>query len=421
MKLKYYLTFAAIAATFLLTQSSGISEERVSNERSGSSSRNGQRTPSPSDILIVQLQDGADQQRFDEELKAIHGTVLGTIPAGPDLSFLIVQTEPGQADAVQKKLSQSKDVESVERNRACSPQTSPPARMKRHKKRHKHFGVAPPPNQLGGIPNDPYLPDQWPISAMHYTEARDSGLSYQTPITVYYVDSGANVIPGEVNTSAIQFDFSNPVKPTGAEESVHDANYHGTATTTLICTTDNALGYTGIANMEGNYCYLFMCRANQDGFEFGNYVGIIAALGFITNTKGLPPGPICLGYNDTAPDTFNSDPLIQNLALRLRKKGFVLVLPAGNDGQVDPSPEKHIRRVASIDPDGQLSSFSNYGPFPAVAPGGNIEVYTVEGGIQEGWIANGTSMAAPAWCAAIADVIPIPGHFAARSKRCPVS
>jgi len=66
MKLKYYLTFAAIAATFLLTQSSGISEERVSNERSGSSSRNGQRTPSPSDILIVQLQDGADQQRFDE-------------------------------------------------------------------------------------------------------------------------------------------------------------------------------------------------------------------------------------------------------------------------------------------------------------------------------------------------------------------
>jgi hypothetical protein len=248
---------------------------------------------------------------------------------------------------------------------------------------------------------------------MNYFDARDAGVPYSTTtvVNMYFIDTGADVIANEVNTKGIQFDFSDPVKPTGALEALHDATYHGDATTTMICTTDNNLGYVGIGNLEGNNCFLVMCRASQkgemnaDGTDAtGNYVGIIAALSFLANTP-YPPGPICLSYNDAPPHTLNADPAIQALAKQLRKKGFVVVLGAGNDGKEDTSPEQDIRRVTSVSQDGLLSKFSNYGPFQAVAPGDSIHCYTPQAGIQAGWESSGTSFSAPTWCSAMADVM----------------
>ena len=61
----------------------------------------------PDDLLIVQLSDGADRTKFDDLLQEVHGQVIQTVEAGPQLKFLFVKAEPGQADAVQKRLSKN--------------------------------------------------------------------------------------------------------------------------------------------------------------------------------------------------------------------------------------------------------------------------------------------------------------------------
>lgn len=415
--------------------------------------------------MVVQLRDHADMDKLNELLQQVHGRVVRTIPAGP-LRFLVVQGDPRQARNIQIRLSKSESVASVVLNQSCPVQasimpqtgaaaaakTAPPAvtadtakkkepekkkpeptkkkkePLKKKKKKGGSSGSSssgsssgstgsgsttsntPPPNPylLTGTPNDPDLAQQWSVPYMNFNQARDSGLQYNTPLYAYYIDTGATVIPGELNVNGIQFDYSDMTTPSKAQEPMFDAGYHGTATTTLLCTTDNSAYLTGVANFEGNRCYTVMFRCMQpwqqtSQGDFLNYVGVIDSLSYLL-TSNMPPGPICLSTNSQPPNTFNANSQIQALAQQLRQKGFVVVLPAGNWGMQDPSPEQYIRRVAAIGSDGNLASFSDYGPFPAVAPGANIWVFSPTNTGNLG-IANGTSLSAPAWCAAILDVM----------------
>lgn len=86
-----------------------------------------EKAPSPEDILIVQLTDKADRSEFDDLLKEVHGKVINTLDFGPKLQLLIVQTEPGKADEVAKRLSKDKDVARVQRNQTYHINEGTPA------------------------------------------------------------------------------------------------------------------------------------------------------------------------------------------------------------------------------------------------------------------------------------------------------
>ena len=423
---------ACLAVTLSFTQFPVTADETMLRSTTANTAPTSRKPPTPRDLIVVQLRKGADQEKFNDLVQDLHGTVVQTIQAGPGLQFLIVQTEPGQAQVVQKKLYKDTDVASVELNRVIPTHANPPeytehignwgkqkqnlTKFRTGLPKFNHFihggklrfpppppVAPPPPPPLVGSPTDPGQIYQWDLAAVNWLPARDSGAPYQVPLNVYFVDTGSTFIPGEASIWGTQYNFADPV-PTGAQEGVFDAGYHGTATTTRFCVTDNFTGYAGMGNFESNYTYLVMCRAEPVGQNGGNYVGIVASLSFLANTP-FAPGPICLSYNYPPPNTFNSNPQIQALAQQLRNEGFVVVLPTGNQGQLDNSPEQYIRRVAATDESGKLASFSNYGPFPAAAPGNDIGVYTPQAGAGLGWLASGTSVAAPAWCAAILNVM----------------
>jgi hypothetical protein len=188
------------------------------------------------------------------------------------------------------------------------------------------------------------------------------------------------------------------------QEAVHDSGFHGTFVSSVAATTDNSVGFTGMANLEGNRCTVVYVRISSDGSS-ASLVNIVAALAFIINTPGLPIGPVNLSFGTAPPNSLNNQAIIQQLAHQLSQKGFLLVLAAGNDGVADNSAEQYARRVGAIGPDGNLASFSESGPFPAVAPGVQVCGYTPTGGTSSELFGDGTSFAAPRYCAALIDVM----------------
>jgi hypothetical protein len=409
--------------------------------------------PSPYDLVIVQLKTGADHDKFSELLTSVNGSVIKTISFGTNLQFFVVQCEHNQARQTVRKFQQNDLVTHVDFNQTCFAQNEIASALPRlethesighghsivhshsighghssghghsighgHSSGHGHalpsghahntVSAPPPPpfpfneSPLPSASNDPYYPTQWDLSVLNFGGARKLGLNHDTSLAFYVLDSGVQPIPGELtNASTYQYDFSDPVNPTGAPETVHDAAHHGTWVSTVTATTDNSTGYAGAANIEGSRISLVMCRISNDGHTTG-FVNIIDALSFIYN-HAQTPGPINLSYGFPPPTSINANSAVQQVAQYLQQRGFLLVLAAGNSSIVDTSPELYIRRVAAIDQSGDIASFSNTGPFFAAAPGADIPLYMAGEGltqIQE----SGTSFAAPRWCSAILNVM----------------
>jgi hypothetical protein len=240
---------------------------------------------------------------------------------------------------------------------------------------------------------------------MQFSQARVANAAkFNTPASIIFLDTGINIIPNELGPAAVQYNFSDPVNPTGAQESPFDTGYHGTTTGSVTATTDNNTLLAGMANFEGNRCFLMEYRITSVGSYTGNEYNILVALNSIYNNESLPPVPIVVSYNSAPPYSLNADPMMQQVAQLLMQRGFLVILPSGNNTANDTSPELYIRRVAGIDQNGTLASFSNYGPFKAAAPAANVYVdctlYANDLGVS-----NGTSVAAPRWAAAILDVM----------------
>jgi hypothetical protein len=200
----------------------------------------------------------------------------------------------------------------------------------------------------------------------------------------------------------IQYNFSDPFNPTGAQEAISDSGSHGTGTGTVTAFSDNSIGYTGLANITGQRVMLYVLRISADGQTAG-LLNILTAISFITNNSFLP-GPVNLSFNNPPPNSLNANQSLQQAAAQLAQRGCLLVLSSGNEGTWDPSPELYIRRVAAVDFTGSLATFSNPGPYPAAAPGVAVPAYTSSGPSYQS-SASGTSEAAPRWCAAIVDVM----------------
>ena len=76
---------ALLAAALLNTGLPAICEEQAKQSPASPTASPLPRPCSPDDILIVQLADGADRQRFDDQLQEMHGRVIQTVQAGPNL------------------------------------------------------------------------------------------------------------------------------------------------------------------------------------------------------------------------------------------------------------------------------------------------------------------------------------------------
>jgi Subtilase family len=336
--------------------------------------------PSQADFLVIQLNKDADREKFDDLLTEVHGKLIRTIVAGPNLEFLVIQTEPGEVDAVEKKFKATKDIAIVERNRTY---------------------------KTNAVPDDPYFSAQWDLSFMQFSQARTATASIPRKTAEYliFLDTGATLLGGESARSIMQYDFSNSYDPTGARELVHDSGSHGTETSSVTSSTDNNFGFAGMANFESQRCDITMCRISPDGTN-ASLVSILSALAWINQNPTLPPEPINCSFESPPPSTLNANPMIQEVAKQLQSRGFLLVLAAGNYGVEDRSPELYAHRVASVGATGLLSHFSVFGPFAYAAPGENVLVYTTNSQTATAFV-SGTSFAAPRWCAAIANVMGI--------------
>ena len=248
---------------------------------------------------------------------------------------------------------------------------------------------------------------------MHVNEARDSGdAPVDNTAYLYIVDTGYQ--PNADSTTVVtQFDVSDPNYLLIAPESPHDSGWHGTAVATVAATTDNKIGYAGMANLEGQRCQLIVMRISQDG-ESSDTIRIIRALSYIASESGLHPGAVNLSFGQKPPDTLNNDPAIQLSAQVLQQGGFQLVLAAGNDGVPDNSPEQYARRVAACDQNGNLATFSETGPFKACAPGVSVPVYTSTNGTTP-YLGSGTSFSAPRWSGGIAIIMAATGMTASQA------
>lgn len=380
------------------------------------------------DILIVQLRQDVDEQEFDQLLQQVHGQFLRTIAVGPSLKFQVILAEPGQASTVEKRLSVNKDVAQVQRNAIYSINNDvisaqglgsskfgrfrpirAPFKLGKNFGGKLRFGAATPPPpasfpvvngpQLSGTSNDPYFTSQWDLNLMNFTAARNSGRPYGTPVPLYFCDTGYTV-NADSPAMVIQYNFSDPINPSGGQEAIFDCGKHGTETATVTAYSDNHTGYAGMANLSGQRCMLYELRVSYDGQTAG-LLNILSALAFIANNSGFPTGPVNISYNSPPPNSLNANSALQQAALQLAQRGFLVVLAAGNHGLPDYSPEMYMRRVGAVTMAGTRASFSNYGAFNTACPGVNVAAYTPAGGTSQ-TADSGTSLAAPRWCAAVA-------------------
>lgn len=413
-----------ILANLLAWQLPGVTQTTINqppNSQTASTIPVEHAITSPADVLLVELKEGADRQQFDDLLEETHVIYIRTISAGPTLKFLVVQTEPGKVAQVEQKLRKDNNVGLVERNRQFSVRgTATESALLKQRiifDRHRNFfaphqhnigshrqsnsaPVPPAPSQLSDFPDDPLLGFQYNLLFTNFLDARLlPGLNTRAVANFYILDSGIatnNDSPAVIN----QYDFSTD-NSIGNRVPPHDSGVHGTAVASVTAWTDNNFGLIGTVNLEGQRCALTMCQITNESSPNTTLVRIVGALSFIASTPGLPPGPINLSYGNNPGDpSLNSNSAIQAVAKQLILKNFLVVLGAGNTGEQDTSPELYCRRVASVDPNGNLSSFSEHGPgIYAASYGENIPVYLTDGNVG---FETGTSFSAPQWSAAIA-------------------
>lgn len=379
------MTLAAVTVFFLppaFSEEGASKQSKVSNPVTRPVS-----APRPEDLLIVQLTASADRGEFDSFLEEARGTVIRTIEFGPTVKFLVVQAEAGRAAELAKKLQSCKEIAQVQGNTKLTAND--------------------------GAPNDPYFSGQWGLHFMSYAHGRNYMLQHapvhsgQT-VTMCFLDTGLSPrFASELTSSAVQYDFSG-ANPTGAREALYDSDppiSHGTATASVACSTNNNQGIAGNANIvTGNRINLIELRITSTGSGSTNLLNIILGLSFIYNHV---PQPVVINCSFGAPYPYclNNSPSIQQAARTLWSAGSLLVVSAGNDGIADPSRETpYVRRVAALGQDGRLAYFSEFGPFHGAAPGVNILCYNP--GSSSGLTSySGTSFSAPAWAAAVADIM----------------
>jgi subtilisin family serine protease len=208
------------------------------------------------------------------------------------------------------------------------------------------------------------------------------------------LDTGCNSITtGDEMTNIQQFNFVGGLN--GVPESNVDSGIHGTAVAGIASVrTHNSTLLAGVAS-HNLPTRVTSCRCSSDGSSVQT-IDVLRAMTWCIDNQSLRGGPgiINISLNSIGLPSYNASPVFQEIAKLARKKGDLFVNAAGNDGLVDPSPERNIRRVMAYDEDNNVASFSNTGPFKAGAPGVLVAAMDSPNSVAFG---SGTSFAAPNW------------------------
>lgn len=114
------------------------------------------------DTLLVMVSPDADRDEIGDTVKELKGTIVETIGEGA-LTTLVIRAEKGHLADTEKKLSTDKHFSAVQRNFKYSPMA---------------------------VPNDPYFPSEWHLSALSTSSAWNH--TYGSGVTIGVMDTGCN-------------------------------------------------------------------------------------------------------------------------------------------------------------------------------------------------------------------------------------
>lgn len=248
------------------------------------------------------------------------------------------------------------------------------------------------------IPNDTLYGQQWGYEMMYFPAAWDiqKGENRIPQITVAILDTGVRMTHQDLSPNLIiPTDICNFVNN---NKNPSDDEGHGTHVAGIISAVSN--NSTGVAGIAWNVKILPVKVLNFKGN--GTLAQMIAGINYAV-AKGAKVINLSLGGDTPASIPTDFIHAIDNATAH----NATIIAAAGNEGlnQVNfPANYPGIIAVAALDPDGQLASYSNYGPQIMVcAPGGAGDpINTTQTIISTYYNADnsyaymvGTSMAAP--------------------------
>lgn len=234
------------------------------------------------------------------------------------------------------------------------------------------------PDFVQTITKDAYRDQQWGHEAVGIIEPVNAD-----GIKIAIIDSGGC----EHEDLACNYEFDAISNKEGAG-AARDENGHGTHVQGIIAAiTGNGVGIEGASRGSIIEQYKFI-GANGSGSTFAAIRAIDRAV-----QRGVDV------INASWGSRVDSQALASAVK-RAQEAGIIFVAAAGNDGISNdivphyPSNYEGVVAVGSVEPDGNASSFGNYGSLSVFvgAPGGRI-LSTYRGGVYQ--YLSGTSMAAP--------------------------
>ncbi len=231
--------------------------------------------------------------------------------------------------------------------------------------------------------SDTFLNDQYALDMMDTYEAWDL-VTGDASVMVAIIDTGIDINHIEFQGRLSPLSYNATTEQVGLSHVLDDQD-HGTRVAGVIAANkDNNEGIAGIAqNVE-----LLIIKANEDG-EDAFYDNVLAESIYYAVDQGADIINMSLGgpyENQTVQDAINY----------AHQNEVIVVAAAGNDGTDEPqypAAYDHVVAVSSVDEDGQISEFSNYGDFIDItAPGGEIVTTVMNDSYK---FVSGTSFAAP--------------------------
>jgi hypothetical protein len=237
--------------------------------------------------------------------------------------------------------------------------------------------------KLDAVPNDPMFSQQWSLQNIQAQRAFDNG-NFNTEILVGVVDTGIDrTHPDLVDNLSNKFFDS-------FGGTAQDGHGHGTHVSgTIAAGFNNNLGVTGLCKK----CKIVPMKVLADNGH-GSLFNIINAIDWAINNniKILNMSLGSPGYSDPFEDSLTD----------AKNHDILVIAAAGNNGHNTDEHSHYpsgfdldnIVSVASIDSNGALSSFSNFGveTVDLAAPGGVILSTWPNGKYNS---ISGTSMATP--------------------------
>jgi thermitase len=308
------------------------------------------------DTLLVMVSPDADRDEIGDTVKEIKGTIVETIGEG-GLTTLVIKAEKGHLDETEKKLSTDKHFSAVQRNFKYSPMA---------------------------VPNDPFFPSEWHLSAINASPAWN--YTFGSGVTIGVMDTGCNQAISDL--AGRTYSGFNAYSNTFGQV---DAHGHGSmVATTAAATTNNARNTAAPA--RGSYVYpIRISGPDHRASDTSMIRGIIQAANM--NLKVLN-----LSFNSAPPYSIANRNAHSVLHAYMKwfhdTKGGLIFNAAGNDNLRDTSPFcPYLIVVSALGTNYSMTNFSNYGsPVWFTCPGQSIYCSNQNGQVVS---VNGTSFASP--------------------------